>query len=377
MWEYWIIIIPIFLISSEDSGLISVVVLYRHGDRAPMRVYPKDPNAKIISQVWPDGFGELTSIGKRQLFALGQFFRRKYNGFLSETYSHKDIKVISSDRDRCLMSAAANLAGLYPPKGHQLWNSDLRWLPIPIHEMPKALLGLAYACPEGKKLQNEAANQYFHDAYKKHRKLFDFLSENSGLEATTLRKIKSLHNILSVEKMNNLTLPDWSEAVIPEKTLPFVELYHSSFTYTPEISRLTSGPLLYLITSHFENITENSGRNSKISHGVMPPYAATLIFELRTRGDNKFVNILYKKETDSDALIRLNLGKLGFDCEWSEFKSVVEPLKIDMETYENECLKLGTGSSGYSCFYGYILHFHSESSSVIMMVYACQFFVFR
>ncbi|KAG5873981.1 hypothetical protein JTB14_025283 [Gonioctena quinquepunctata] len=67
MWEYWIIIIPIFLflskiyVQSEDSELISVVTMYRHGDRGPTKIYPKDPFANEVSKIWPDGFGELTS----------------------------------------------------------------------------------------------------------------------------------------------------------------------------------------------------------------------------------------------------------------------------------------------------------------------------
>lgn len=32
-----------------------------------------------------------------------------------------------------MMSAAANLAGLFPPNSNQQWNKDLLWQPIPIH----------------------------------------------------------------------------------------------------------------------------------------------------------------------------------------------------------------------------------------------------
>lgn len=33
------------------------------------------------------------------------------------------------------MSAQANLAGLFPPTGDQVWNPDIRWQPIPVHPL--------------------------------------------------------------------------------------------------------------------------------------------------------------------------------------------------------------------------------------------------
>lgn len=34
------------------------------------------------------------------------------------------------------MSAEANLAGLYPPKGQQVFNPNITWQPIPVHTVP-------------------------------------------------------------------------------------------------------------------------------------------------------------------------------------------------------------------------------------------------
>ncbi|MGH0183860.1 UNVERIFIED_CONTAM: hypothetical protein FKN15_013149, partial [Acipenser sinensis] len=107
--------------------------LYRHGDRSPVRTFPTDPHQE---SAWPQGFGQLTQVGMRQHFELGQTLRRRYWGFLNETYSRREISVRSTDYDRTLMSAEANLAGLYPPNGSEVFNPNITWQPIPVHTVP-------------------------------------------------------------------------------------------------------------------------------------------------------------------------------------------------------------------------------------------------
>ncbi|MGH0131566.1 UNVERIFIED_CONTAM: hypothetical protein FKN15_065771 [Acipenser sinensis] len=124
-------------------------LLYRHGDRSPVRTFPTDPHQE---SAWPqgfgqltqvshgtipdNGFGQLTQVGMRQHFELGQTLRRRYRGFLNETYSRREISVRSTDYDRTLMSAEANLAGLYPPNGSEVFNPNITWQPIPVHTVP-------------------------------------------------------------------------------------------------------------------------------------------------------------------------------------------------------------------------------------------------
>ena len=71
-------------------------------------------------------------------YELGQWLRERYmkSGFLNETYNRDALHVRSTDKDRTLMSAESDLSGLYPPKGNQIWNNGLTWMPIPVHTIP-------------------------------------------------------------------------------------------------------------------------------------------------------------------------------------------------------------------------------------------------
>lgn len=145
-----------FSLANETNTLRFVTVLYRHGDRSPIKAYPTDPYQE---SAWPQGFGQLSQEGMRQHFELGRFLRKRYTGFLSEDYERHEIYIRSTDIDRTLMSAEVNLAGLFPPNGSQIFNPDLKWQPIPIHTVPEdeeRLLAFPVEnCPRYQELMNE------------------------------------------------------------------------------------------------------------------------------------------------------------------------------------------------------------------------------
>jgi len=78
--------------------------------------------------------------GIQRHFELGKWLRNRYRGWLPEIYDAEDVYVRSTDFDRTLMSAEANLAGMYPPVGPRDWNGapGKRVQLIPIHTAPKS-----------------------------------------------------------------------------------------------------------------------------------------------------------------------------------------------------------------------------------------------
>uniref|UniRef100_A0A5F8GZB6 Lysosomal acid phosphatase n=1 Tax=Monodelphis domestica TaxID=13616 RepID=A0A5F8GZB6_MONDO len=120
---------------TQARSLRFVTLLYRHGDRSPVKAYPKDPYQE---GEWPQGFGQLTKEGMLQHWELGQALRLRYQGFLNASYHREEVFVRSTDFDRTLMSAEANLAGLFPVEGAQSFNPNITWQPIPVHTVPEA-----------------------------------------------------------------------------------------------------------------------------------------------------------------------------------------------------------------------------------------------
>lgn len=72
-----------------------------------------------------------------QQFRLGKYIRKRYNGFLSNIYSPFEIYYRSSDYNRTLVSAQANLAALFFPGETERFFNNFTWRPIPVHTMPK------------------------------------------------------------------------------------------------------------------------------------------------------------------------------------------------------------------------------------------------
>jgi hypothetical protein len=109
MKSIFIILHLISYISFTSSKLRFVFDLFRHGARTPQL---KDKNTDIYGNEW-NGTYELTSIGLRMHYILGRRNRNVYKDFLNEFYIPSEIYFLSTDKNRTIMSAYAQLLGLY------------------------------------------------------------------------------------------------------------------------------------------------------------------------------------------------------------------------------------------------------------------------
>lgn len=139
---------------------------------------------------------------------MGQYFRRRYHKLLGDKYSPNKVYVQSTDVDRALTSAQANLAGLFPPSGEEKWNDDIIWQPIPVHTIPGSLdhvLAAGQDCPKYKAIYNKymEESKEVQRIYTEYADLFPYLSKMSGLNITTITDVYWLWNTLDIEREQN------------------------------------------------------------------------------------------------------------------------------------------------------------------------------
>ncbi|KAF5285213.1 hypothetical protein FQR65_LT13328 [Abscondita terminalis] len=338
--------------NTTQLDLVTVSVIYRHGDRSPFEPYPTDPYR--YPQYWPMGYAQLTNIGKMQQYQLGQYLRKRYDNFLSPNYNVSEIHVRSTDTDRTLMSVESNLAGLYPPTPDQMWNPNLLWQPIPIHTAPVELdyiLAMKKPCEKYQQLVDSLIHSSeFVEIDRKNRKLYEYLTKNTGQKIKDLASLQNVYNVLYIEKLYNLTLAEWSKTVYSDLQ-KWSDFSFSVATYTPEMAHLRTGPLLNEISSHLENATRGHSKKFYVysAHDTTiadvlntlglfeyhsPPYTATILFELRVKNSSYFVNVLYKNSTEPQ---RMLLSGCDYDCPLSQFLKIMEPLRINHQEWEFAC----------------------------------------
>ncbi|XP_011312184.1 prostatic acid phosphatase-like [Fopius arisanus] len=342
---------------ADDQQLGSVIlahVLFRHGDRTPVDPYPNDPWRN--ESLWPVPFGQLTNLGKHQHLELGRWFRARYDHMLPRKYSPYDIYVRSTDMDRTLMSAEANLAGLYPPVADQVWD-ELKWMPIPVHTVPEKLdnvvSGKKYCARYNYEYNRVLNSPEIQGIVQKNQELFDYLTRMAGKRIADLEQLNFLYNTLFIEGLYNKSLPVWTKSVYPDKLEPLAALSFTTMAYNKILQRLRMGLLMKEVVNHMSEKSKNalvpdrklfvySAHDDTVANLLMtlglfqphcPPYTATILIELRLNSKRQhIVTISYKNSSEP---ILLTLPGCIPACPLSQFIKLTKD--VIPEDWDKEC----------------------------------------
>ncbi|XP_037029743.1 prostatic acid phosphatase-like [Bradysia coprophila] len=340
----------------ENGKLIFVHVLFRHGDRTPIDPYPNDPWGNRT--FWPVGWGQLTNLGKQQHYNLGKWLRNRYDNLISDKYSKDTVFIRSTDVDRTLMSAEADLAGLFPPTKDQLWNPSIPWQPIPVHTMPEnmdELLAAKKSCPAyDYALKKYKKSEDFVRLNKRFQGLYEYLTEHSGKKVDSPTGVNNLYNNLFIEDLYNMSLPEWTKKVYPGGDMQWLAARSfATNTYTPKLARLKVG---FLIKEMFQRFSNKSVSLSNPKQSVWiysahdttvanllnalglfelhtPPYTACVLLELRLKDDVPMVQIFYKNSTNDPH--PMYIPHCGISCPLEKLYQIYDA--IIPGRFEDEC----------------------------------------
>ncbi|XP_061693122.1 lysosomal acid phosphatase [Syngnathoides biaculeatus] len=354
--------------SLRGKKLEYVTVLFRHGDRSPVKAYPTDPHQE---SAWPQGFGQLSQEGMRQHLELGQFLRKRYDGFLNESYVRHEISVRSTDYDRTLMSAEANLAGLYPPNGEQVFSPNIKWQPIPIHTVSQSeerLLAFPQRdCPRFEELMKETEQtEEFLNITSANKDIMELVGNKTGLKTTTVESAWSVYDTLFCESRHNKSAPDWVTPPVLA-SLRFLKDFGFRVLFgvynQQEKSRLQGGILLGEIVKNISRVAVSQEKQRlkmmmlsahdttvaalqvslNVFNGRQPPYASCHMIELYSDDNGSLsVSMFYRNDSTVEPYA-LQLPGCSLDCPLEEFVKITK-LSIS-EDRERECQVASSGSN--------------------------------
>ncbi|KDR11063.1 Prostatic acid phosphatase [Zootermopsis nevadensis] len=337
--------------SETETELQLVHVLFRHGQRTPADTYPTDPYINYTFE--PVGWGQLTNSGKLAQYHQGQYLRARYNKFLGALYSPEIIVAQSTDVDRTKMSAQLELAGLWPPAPSQQWNPDLLWQPIPLHSEPlerDSLLLVRVPCPKYQYERNNVkASTEVRNILAAYNatELYQVLAEKTGTTYQDPDDVQSLYSTLKAEEDFNLTLPEWTNGIYPNRLIPLTVFSFVLNAYNTELQKLKGGPLLKKIISDTKEKVEGTqtsvrrkmfmyaGHDSTISNLLsalnvwdpqIPGYGIMVLIELHhNKETGHHIKLFLRNTTDHDPY-PLTIPGCDTACPLDQFRKLTDPV---------------------------------------------------
>jgi hypothetical protein len=319
-------------LETVSKDLKFLIVIFRHGYRATAYTYKTDPYGE---KIWPNGFSSLTTRGVLQHYKLGQYLGRRYNGYIDSDRAIREVYTQSTNYDRTLQSATANMAGWFPPNKNEVWDSTplaQSWRPFPVRLAPDPSLLGETDCERIDKRPYRPDLQKIFDAIEiEHKTFLDSVRKNSGEpDMTVANGLEHVSDVLRCQKYAGITLPKWVTDDVYNQIQYLDNLrFHIWVGGNGDVerTRVNGGKLFKYFMTLFQNKTQNAkdlqarkayafaSHDNSIGgllavldlydyalspiekNMAIPLYANTLMFELYN--DNT-VRILHKNDTTED-----------------------------------------------------------------------------
>ncbi|CAK61322.1 unnamed protein product (macronuclear) [Paramecium tetraurelia] len=235
--------------------------------------------------------GQLTPIGTRQHYVLGQWLRKRYIEdlkLLSQFYNEAEIYIESTDVNRTILSALSNLQGMYPAGTGPKINPDLNrsyLLPpnqkefedfgdaalpglqqaIPVHVREKQLdiylKGYdALACPRNEEFRNSNINsKLYYQINSKAQSLISDFTQQLGIVASQLNitDLYEYQDTFDSCEYNGYDLPKLKESTQSQMKLLQYLYFSLEHNIDFEQTRLLATPFFRNLLLNIENVINN------------------------------------------------------------------------------------------------------------------------
>ncbi|XP_003380723.1 tRNA synthetase class I family protein [Trichinella spiralis] len=276
--------------SASCMELIGGELIWRHGHRTPIYLIPSD--IENNASTWDIGLGELTKLGMRQCYELGQMLGKRYieQYPLFKSSILNEIYIRSSDTNRTLMSAASVMAGFvasdsYGNYGNYTLPNFVRspagWNPLPIHTVDYGtdnLLNMRYHWNKTANLFRKNFIEY--DRFIKQNPdngaKLAYVANKSGFNNTLVKNMWILADVVKIEKegspedwhSDQHKLPDW----VTDEIYDWIQhtfKHWCKLVYQPDLLiQITAGDLIFEIVDRIHqkqlSIKQSQNTNSWI-----------------------------------------------------------------------------------------------------------------
>nr|CAH7757223.1 unnamed protein product [Callosobruchus chinensis] len=266
-----------------------------------------------------------------------------------------------------MMTAESMLAGLYPPSKEDIWFKDLLWEPIPVHSIQHEndnLIQMKANCPKYRTLLGSITQmKVFEEVKERYSDIFKAIAVNTGWSDVDVEAVKSVFCTMYVYSKHNASyIPKWYQKLNQKSLRHIAGLGFAIPTFTKEIQRLRSGPFFDYLVNHLDGAIKGqkpkflviSGHDTTIAsvlstldcYSYEPPeFTATVFWEVyRTKGGNHYINVLYKKNSESMAEL-IQLDNCKSNTAYDEFKDALSPILTSGEQWRRECFS-STSAAG-------------------------------
>lgn len=302
------------------KDLVQIHILMRHGQRAPIWQFPGDKTDN--SSYWPRGYEHLVKKGLQQQSNLGKWLRQRYSTLLAERgYPHyAEFHVQSSDVERCIDSAIANLASLFPTNAQMEYEKNFSFTPVPVHSVPgdlDDLLNIGAACP---KLEGYINEDFYGcdnaSVFMSNHSMISDLEQSLNITVESLETLYNIYDTFKIHEEAGLSVPEVFTKY--RSTLEDVDYwYFQNIARTDRLKTLRGGggPLvkkilddvtnfqnsrdtrkMYMYSAHDSTVATNLN-TLNVFNGIPPPYASAVIYEVYNSSGTFNIKVLYQNET--------------------------------------------------------------------------------